>query len=114
MKKMIYIALMLLPVLTYAEDEYMTGNKLLRQIESTNSNERTFATGYISGFVDAIIGSKMLLNAKPVACVPAGVTYTQLNDIIHNYLKNEPKERHKSAILLIITSIRETYPCKEN
>ncbi|MEQ1599700.1 MAG: hypothetical protein ABL880_10090 [Methylotenera sp.] len=74
MKKIIYIALLLLPVLTYADDEYMTGNKLLRQIESANSNERLFATGYISGFIDAITASKMLLNAKPVACVPDGVT----------------------------------------
>lgn len=113
MKKIISIALMLLPILTYADDEYMTGNKLLRQLESTNSGERLFAVGYISGSIDAITASKMLLSAKPVACVSDGVTYTQLSDIIQNYLKKEPKERHIGAPILIITAIQEAYPCTE-
>lgn len=111
MKKIVAIALLLLPILTYAEDEAMTGNKLLRWMESTNSNERVFARGYVSGFTEGIVGSNVLLNAKQVACLPEGVTYTQLNDIIHNYLKKEPKYRHKVATFLIIASIREAYPC---
>lgn len=113
MKKIISIALLLLPILTYAEDEAMTGNKLLRQMESTNSNDRNFANGYISGVVEGITVSQVLLNAKSVACLPEGVSYRQLNDIIHNYLKNEPKERHKLATFLILASIHQTYPCAE-
>ena len=111
MKKIISIALLLLPILTYADDEVMTGNKLLRQMESTNSNDRYYATGFIGGVVEGIIFSEVLLNAKSVTCLPDEVTHTQLNDIIHNYLKKEPKERHKLANSLILTSILDAYPC---
>lgn len=105
---------MLMPVLAYADNDFMTGNKLFSQIESSNSNERAFAKGYISGFVEGIIGSNVLLNSKVITCVPEGVTYTQLRDIIHDYLKKEPKERHKAAPFLIMASIHESYPCVVN
>lgn len=111
MKKIISIALMLLPVLTYADDEYMTGNKLLRLIESSNSNDRLFAQGYITGAIETITFSKVLLRAQISACVPDGVTYTQINDVVHNYLKKEAKERHKPATLIIASSFSEAYPC---
>jgi hypothetical protein len=48
-----------------------------------------------------------------VFCLPSTVTVGQLNDMIRNYLRNTPAERHLPADVIIVKAFGVAFPCKK-
>lgn len=60
-----------------------------------------FFHGYVSGVLDA-------LNVS----LPAGVELSQCSEIVANYLKSHPEDRHLPASFLVVCAVREKFPTK--
>jgi len=103
MKKLIAIALMV-PAMAYAE--FRTGNQLLTEIQSDSVVERMVSLGYIMAVTDTL----RLINH----CPPNNVTAGQLQDMVKNYLTNNPQTRHQPADTLVLTVLRQAWPCANN
>jgi hypothetical protein len=62
-----------------------------------------FCTGYILGVLDALNGAIM--------CVPQAVTKGQLTDVVKLWLRDNPGQRQYVASDLVITALKEKFPC---
>jgi hypothetical protein len=101
MKKII-AGLLLLPSMAYAE--FMTGNALLTEMQSTDSVRKSFVMGYIAGVADA--------NQSVTYCPPAGINLGQLRDMTEQYLIINASMRNLSADVLIGDMLNRRWPCK--
>lgn len=104
MKKLLAV-LLFVPVVAHAA--FRTGNTLLSDMNSTNSFERALAIGYIMGAADMARGA--------VFCPPAdggGITAGQVQDVVRNYLTNNPAIRNKDADTIMIEIFKVWYPCQ--
>jgi hypothetical protein len=86
---------------TYFND----GNKLLSDMEDSSNTSRMYALGYVAGVVDTLNQFSF--------CLPSNVTVGQLNDMIKNYLRNTPAERHQPADVIITRAFSAVFPCKK-
>jgi hypothetical protein len=102
MKKLL-VALLMVPTMAHAE--FFTGNRLLEKLNSTEFGERMQALGYVQGVFDA--GQYI----KHCAPDNAGVTAGQAQDIVRNYLNQNPATRNFSADLLITDALKKIWPC---
>jgi hypothetical protein len=97
------IAAALLVAASTAQAYFLTGNDLLKDIQSTTASDRAFAHGYIGGISDSM---------DAIAhCVPAGVTLGQLLDLVRAELVNSPSERHNDASIFVGRVLYRTWPC---
>lgn len=87
---------------SYADEIWMTGNKLKYWIDSYDEYARGNAIGYILGVVDA-------LNGKSFS-VKMDVTKGQMRDVVYIYLDKNPHLRHIQASTLVIEAMKEAYP----
>lgn len=101
MKKFIAI-LLFVPMVAHAEFE--SGNTLLSKLDSSTIADRMFALGYVIGVVDAYMNVSV--------CPPQGVTAGQINDMVRNYISNNPATRNRSADLLISEALKQVWPCR--
>jgi MFS-type transporter involved in bile tolerance (Atg22 family) len=98
----ILIALLLAP--KKADAEFFSGNDLLQRQFSSDTAERISAMGYVMGVFDVYV--------RVTFCAPNTVTAGQLNDMIKNYLTNNPAIRHRSAESIISDALKQAWPCK--
>ncbi|WP_366008279.1 Rap1a/Tai family immunity protein [Hyphomonas sp.] len=84
-----------------------TGNELYYDCVSSNAYDQARCLSYISGVADGIGLSDHL-----GLCVPKGVTYGQLLDIVVGFLKGSPEGRHYAASFLIYTALFDAYGCQ--
>ena len=82
----------------------VTGNTLLDNIESNEYMLRSYALGYITGIFQFTRGT--------AHCSPDGVTFGQARDVVHNYLKTDPKYRHLDGYFIVVAVLGATWPCK--
>jgi len=101
MRAMPIIAL-LFPVMVSAE--FVNGNSLLSDIQSTDSIRRTFAMGYIAGVADS--------HQSVTYCPPEGINLGQLRDMAEQYLTINASTRNLSADILIGDMLNRRWPCK--
>ena len=104
-------ALLAAPGPAWADYDIHTGSWLLQKCQSSNLAEQSFCLGYISaGFA----GMQVLLLVNDTDfCVPDPVTQGQMQDVVVDYLRRHPKDRHKSAVVLIGSAIADAWPCVE-
>jgi hypothetical protein len=88
-----------------AQAEFMTGNKLLSFLNSSDKTEYAVGMGYVAGAWDAL--------SSVAICAPAEVTVSQVVDMTKFLLDKNPSERHKSADLFVMTAGSEAWPCKK-
>ncbi|MCA3173635.1 MAG: hypothetical protein ING25_11390 [Burkholderiales bacterium] len=86
------------------ESAQVTGNTLLDNIESSEHMLKMHALGYITGIFQLMRGT--------AHCSPDGVTFRQARDVVHNYLKTDPKYRHLDGYVIVIAVFGATWPCK--
>jgi hypothetical protein len=88
---------------------FLDGNRLHEWCQDANRN---FATGYIAGAADHmwIMGE---IRGQHFICVPEQATLGQLRDIVCNYLRDKPTDRHYSAASVAGTALQMAWPCKE-
>jgi hypothetical protein len=102
MKKALF-SLLFVSLATSAE--FMTGNALLSNIQSTDSTRKGFAMGYIAGVADA--------NQSITYCPPESITLGQLRDMTEQYLISNASIRNLSADVLIGDMLNLRWPCKQ-
>ena len=106
MKKLILTTCLTLLLSVNAQANYFNdGNKLLSDMEENVNTSRMYALGYVAGVVDSL--------NQVVFCLPSTVTVGQLNDMIRNYLRNTPAERHLPADVIISKAFGVAFPCKK-
>jgi hypothetical protein len=103
--KRLLICLTLLFSLNAHATYFTDGNKLLADMDEGSSTKRMYALGYVAGVVDSM--------NRFMFCLPSSVTIGQLTDMVHNYLRNTPSERHQPADVIIAKAFSVVFPCKK-
>jgi hypothetical protein len=101
MKKLIAV-LLIVPAMAHAE--FITGNQLLSDLQSTENVKRTFAMGYIAGVADS--------HHSVTYCPPGGINLGQIRDMTEQYLIINASTRNFSADILIGDMLNRRWPCK--
>jgi hypothetical protein len=90
---------------TSAHADFKSGNELLDHVNADNYYNKGSALGYMTGVVDAYAGIYF--------CPPVTITGGQVQDIVRNYLTQNPSTRHEGASILVYRAIVEFFPCKK-
>lgn len=87
----------------------MDGNSLLADCRAAPNS---FTHGFCMGFTTAVASA---LSHGPVAsyraCIPDGVTYGQLMEVVTLYITNNPQLRHTGAASLSASALQDAFPC---
>ena len=117
---------------SFAQADFFSGNNLIDSCGIKND----FVGGYVAGVVDTV-GSvqstamdyisnpdndavaasglfAVVLNKIGPFCAPKGMNVAQARAVFCKYLRENPKERHKSAATLVVQSLVEAFPCKRS
>lgn len=86
-----------------AHAEFITGNKLHEQLNSSNNFEVMMGMGYVAGVADATRGN--------VHCMPNNVTLGQIVDMVKKVLESQPQNRHNTADVFIAVVLMNQWPC---
>jgi hypothetical protein len=105
------ILLMLLTGSRAAEAQFYSGNDLhgYCSVDRGNLHYAQYM-GICQGFVAGVVDSSL----RPLSfrvCVPAGVTLQQTADVVTNYLRDHPEERHYTAQSLVVFALQQAWPC---
>jgi len=104
MKSIILTACLLAtPVAAHAA--HLDGNALMAKC-STGDTKGCFI--YLEGFNAAL--SEFPIAGRP-ACVPEGVTGSQMRDVVLKLLRDEPQNRERPAARLIMRAFAKAWPC---
>ena len=90
---------------TVAHAEFISGNELLRRLESSESYDRGLGMGYVAGVFDATSGVHH--------CSPSSVSLGQIRDMTLKSLRTMPEMRDRSADLYVVVSAKRMWPCKK-
>jgi hypothetical protein len=101
MKKLIAI-LLCAPMLAHASG-FVSGNDLLRRMDSQDTIDRLYALGFVLGVHDTL--------SNEVICAPQGATAGQLRDVVRKHLTSNPETRDLGAATIVMVSLAITYPC---
>jgi hypothetical protein len=104
MKKLILTTCLTLLSLA-ANAQYINGNKLFSEMNSSSLSDKNFALGYVLGVVDSY--------DDELFCIPNGVNAGQLRDIVQQYLARNAKDRHLHGGALVAIALMDVYPCKK-
>lgn len=98
------------------------GNDLLHDCGSDSPERQMNCVGYLSGVIDTdeldrIAGAIGKSGHGGISrydfCIPQGVTFGQVQDIITAYLRNNPSTRHFAAVSLVEYALSDAFPCPE-
>jgi hypothetical protein len=103
MKKLI-AAMLFAPMFAHAAG-FVTGNDLLRRMDSQDSFDRLYALGFVLGVHDTL--------SDEVICAPQGATAGQLRDVVRKHLTSNPETRDLGAATIVMVSLAITYPCSK-
>jgi hypothetical protein len=90
-----------------AAGNFTNGNQLLQ--DCTNQDSTLFCLDYTSAVADALDGNSV--NGYD-ACIPTRVSAGQIKDIVVQYLRLNPAERHFAAAGLVADAISKAFPCR--
>lgn len=102
MKRLILIAALFAGT---AQAEFYTGNQLLNMMNGNNM-EQMHAMGYVVGVADVWEGVRY--------CSGSRITVGQVNDVVKQYLTNNPQVRHQTADVLTMNALSNVWPCANN
>ena len=79
--------------------------------------DQSFDAGICAGVIKGVRMSLFYLGITTpqmsTACIPASITDGQITRIFLKFLDNYPEQLHSDATVLLITSLKAAYPCKE-
>ena len=90
-----------------AHAEFINGNELWRHLNDTNYFSKGHSLGYVTGVFDATRGTWH--------CPPqngGNITAGQAEDIVKQYLTNNPGIRNLPADVLISIALGQVWPCQ--
>jgi len=90
--------------------QFFSGNTLLERCNA----DFNYCQGYVVGLADAIEDLTNWGQIKNCQIkLTAGITGKQLADIFIKYLREHPEERHYTAGSIIISRLKEVFPCSK-
>jgi hypothetical protein len=101
-----WLLLVLMVSSSTAHAQFLTGNNLLSDLQSSETVRRTFATGYIAGIADTL--------ESITFCIPSGVNLGQLRDMTEQYLLRNSSIRNLAADVLVVGMLSQRWPCKHD
>lgn len=87
----------------------ISGNDLW-EVCSEDTGQGSACNSYVAGVLDTYAAFETLLDA-PTYCVPDRATYVQATDVVVEYLRRNPGQRHQVGVLLVLTAVREGFQC---
>lgn len=92
----------------------LLGNALWKSCQEHQSDPGGFDSGICLGFVMATKDSMVGLDAKRSGpyCVPNSVELGQLADVVTKWLRDNPRDRHLPAVLLVNNALVSAFPCR--
>ena len=84
--------------------QVITGNKLYSYLNSSDTNYRYAAVGYIAGVMDT--------GSEAVHCAPPSVTLSQVTEMVEQTLHGMPEKRHYSADRIVMAVLEFNWPSK--
>lgn len=90
-----------------ANAEFINGNDLWKYLNDTNYFAKGHSLGYVTGVFDA--------TRNTWHCPPqngGGITAGQVEDIVKQYLTNNPGMRNLPADVLISIALSQVWPCQ--
>lgn len=104
MKKFIAASVIVLASVS-AHAEFVTGNKLLAWLESSEETDAAIGMGYVTGVFDTLSGV--------VVCAPTDVSVRQIVDMTKRALLVVPEARNKSADQFVSAAMKAKWPCRK-
>lgn len=98
-----------------AQAEWKSGNELLKNCEDGAQNTVSgaidfgFCHGYIQGVVDGSRISTIAGGPDNSIKLPAGVTASQMRDVVVDYLRKNPQNRHWAASDLVYIALKGAF-----
>lgn len=104
------IALLFSTSICFAEEHVSDGNELYSEykkysqpISADTVYESAHYMGYVQGVSDATEGT--------LFCLPVGVKFGQIADIVGQYLEQHPEVRHQNKLQNVTAALRKAFPC---
>lgn len=89
-----------------AEDN--DGNKLYDEYKHYSSEgDVSFSTGLYIGYVKGVAEA----GGDVMFCIPKGVQFGQIMDIVGQYLEQHPERRHMRALYIVTIALDKAFPC---
>lgn len=125
----ILICMTLVTSTTRAETgQFVSGNKLYEWCsKSTGTNYYSVCIGYIIGVWDAQPATEFYrilwettmrtrskrknVRVKSLICAPKGLIIGQIQDVVLQWLRDNPKERHRPGRVVVTMAVQEAWPC---
>ena len=102
MKKLL-AALLMVPCIAHAE--FLNGNQLYQRMTSTDTGDKFYALGYVVGAYD--MGVHVFFCPK----TESGITAGQVQDIVKQYMADNPGLRQQSADRMVRDALKRVWPC---
>jgi hypothetical protein len=136
MNKLILSILICFILLVPTKSYSITGNKWLETCQTKEEWAFTFCSVYLVGLQDmeyyknrmnnnilnhmkkrGILNERIVYAITEISksldlCIPEGVSAEQLKKVVINWLEKNPGELHQPLTGSFISSIQETFPCK--
>jgi len=111
----VIIATMLLWVVApsaHAVGGFKTGEDLVREYDLGDQG-RAEQAAYVVGVLDGERIVSAVARFKSPICLPHGVPTPHLSLVVHEWLEKHPERLHQQAANLVLTAVRESFPCRE-
>lgn len=106
------IAVLLLIVFSRLEAvSFATGKELLKNCSSKLPTDLSFCNGMLAGMAEAHDLYTRWYGMQTAWCTPAGVTTSQLREIVTAYLREHQAELYLEAGALVANAYVEAFPC---
>ncbi|WP_409977008.1 Rap1a/Tai family immunity protein [Afifella sp. JA880] len=93
--------------------DFITGNKFVELCKIDSQHAEYFCKGYLTAVIQSVLRD-MGRNTKghiSIICIPSGVDYFQLNDVVVKYIINYPEKRHFTVHNIASDALVTYYPC---
>lgn len=94
--------------------EFQNGNGLLELCASDSGQSQSICLGYIQGVVDGAgitPVEKTCRRTSSYWCIPDGVAWGQMTEVVVKYMKDHPENRHWPSTAIITNAVIESWPC---
>lgn len=101
--KRVTTAILMAAATAVAHAEFKTVNDLFNEL--TDNSRRSFAIGYVVGVHDA--------TEQALHCSPIGITAGQISDLVLQWMRANPAERHRPGDVIVSHVLQQTWPCRQ-
>lgn len=109
------LSFIFISLISFSSFANMDGNELYQygqQSSNPNPNPTQYSqVGFYMGYISGVLENDSGRNGY--FCIPLDVKKMDVFAVVFKYLKDNPKLRDQDASLLIITSVKSTWPCQQ-